>query len=157
MKKLFTIILISLSLVACNSELIKQLVEAPQVRGIQLKSFSIENKQAVFDVQLYNPNPFSLPISELNGDFKLNQLLIGSIAAESQQSLAANATQTVSFPISLDPNALIAAAKNVLSTQKANYNFNGGVTTPVGTLPLSTKGELSVQDMLSALIRYQYN
>ncbi|MFW5449964.1 MAG: LEA type 2 family protein [Methylophagaceae bacterium] len=157
MKKLFTIILLSLNLVACNSELIKQLVEVPQVRGIQLTSFSVEHKQAVFDVQLYNPNPFSLPISELNGDFKLNQLLIGSIAAESQQSLAANATQTVTFPISLDPNALVDAARSVFSTQKANYNFNGGITTPVGKLPFSTKGELSIKDVLSALIRSQYN
>jgi LEA14-like dessication related protein len=152
MKKLFTILFLSLSLMACNSGLINTLVESPEIKGIQLKSFSIADKRVIFDINLYNPNPFPLPISSLNGNFKLNQLAIGSIAAETEESLAAQTTQIVTLPISFDTDALIDAAQSVFSKQEANYHFSGGIDTAVGQLPFSKKGALSVTDVIKALL-----
>ncbi len=152
MKKLLALLLLSFSLIGCNSGLVNKLVDAPQIKGIQLKSFSIKDKSVVFDLNLYNPNPFPLPISALNGAFKLNQFNIGSIAAETDKSLAAHATQTITLPISLDTDALIDAAQSVLTKQQADYHFSGGIKTPAGQLPFSTKGELSVTDVIKALL-----
>ncbi|MFK8068161.1 MAG: LEA type 2 family protein [Gammaproteobacteria bacterium] len=153
MKKLLAIILVSLSLMGCNSEMIQQFVEAPQVKNIQLKSFSAQDKSVVFEVDLFNPNPFTLPLSGLSGEMSLNEFAIGSLDASSDQSLAANTTQTVTVPVQLDQNALLEAAKSVFTKRQANYNFNGGVKTSVGKIPFSKSGELSVQEILSSLIR----
>ncbi len=76
MKKILLLLVLSISLVGCGSGIIKAFVDTPQVKGVELKSFSAKNKQAVFEVALYNPNNFSLPISGMNGDIVLNQLPI---------------------------------------------------------------------------------
>lgn len=153
MRKLFATLLITFLLSACSSSMLQELMQAPEVKSVALKSFSAKDKSIVFDVDLYNPNAFTLPISGLSGDIMLNQLAIGSLEAESDQNLAAHSTQTVSVPISLDTNALMDAAKSVLMSRQAQYNFNGGVKTPVGKVPFSKSGELSIQDVLSSLIR----
>jgi len=151
MKKLLTVLIMAMTLSGCAS-MVQELMQAPQVKGVQLKSFSAKDKSIVFDVDLYNPNSFALPISGLSGDMMLNQLEVGSIEAESDQNLAALSTQTVTVPIALDTNALIEAAQSVLTKRQANYNFNGGVKTPVGKIPFSKSGELSAQEILSTFL-----
>ncbi len=153
MKKYLSIIFISLFLVGCNSSLVKQLVAAPEIKGIKLKSFSVEQQSVVFDVSVYNPNIYPLPISGINGDFKLNQVSIGSLAAKSDKSLAAQQTQVVTLPIKLSTSAFKQAAKNAISTRKTDYSFNGAIDTSVGKVPVSKTGSISVADLLSALVR----
>jgi LEA14-like dessication related protein len=153
MKKIVILFLLSISLFGCGTSLIKHFVETPQIKGIELKSFSAKNKQALFEVALHNPNSFSLPISGLNGDIVLNQLTIGSIDAETDKSIAAHTTQIVSLPISLDADTLIKAAKSVLSKRQAQYTFNGDILTSVGQIPFSKKGDLSMKDLIAMLLR----
>jgi LEA14-like dessication related protein len=153
MKKLLAVLLMSITLLGCSSSMLQDLMQAPQVKSVALKSFSAKDKTVIFDVALYNPNSFMLPISGLSGDMMLNQLKIGSLEAESDQNLAALSTQTVTVPIALDTNALIEAAQSVFTQRQANYNFNGGVKTPVGKIPFSKSGELSVTEIISTLLR----
>lgn len=150
MNKFVLLFFLSFSLVGCGTDLIKAFVDTPQVKGIALKSFSVEDKQALFEVALYNPNAFSLPISGVTGDIILNQMAIGSIDAGSDQILAAHATQLVAVPIMLDPDLLVKAAKSVLNLRQAQYTFNGGIMTSMGQIPFSKKGDLSVQDLINA-------
>ncbi len=151
-KNLAFILVVVISLFGCNS-MVKELMQAPQIKNVQLKKFSAKDKSIVFDVDIYNPNSFTLPISGLSGYMVLNQKTIGSLDAESNQSLAALSTQTFSVPIKLDTNALIEAAGSVLTNRQAIYNFNGGVKTPVGKIPFSKSGELSVTEIISTILR----
>jgi hypothetical protein len=80
-------------------------------------------------------------------------MIIGSIDAETDQSLAAHSTQLVTLPIMLNADDLIKAAKSVLNRRKAEYTFNGGFMTSVGQIPFSKKGSLSMRDLISALFR----
>lgn len=153
MKKITLVLLLSISLLGCGTGLVKAFVDSPEVKGIELASFSAKEKQAVFKIALYNPNAFSLPISGMTGDIVLNQMIIGSIDAETDQSLAAHSTQLVTLPIMLNTDDLIKAAKSVLNQRKAEYTFNGGVMTSVGQIPFSKKGSLSIQDLISAFFR----
>ncbi len=137
----------------CNNSLISHFVETPQIKGIELKSFSAKDKKALFEIALHNPNSFSLPISGLNGDIILNQLIIGNIDAESDQRIAAHSTQLVSLPISLNSEILIKAAKSILTQQQAQYSFNGDILTSVGDVPFSKKGTLSMKDLIAILLR----
>jgi LEA14-like dessication related protein len=148
------IILISVivSLFGCG-QIIKEFVDTPEIRGVELKSFSAVDKTAIFEVALYNPNNFSLPISGLVGGVKLNQMMIGSIDAKSDQSLLAHTTQRVTLPISLNTNALVKAIRAVMSQGQAHYSFEGNVKTSVAQIPFSKKGELSVNDLISAFLK----
>lgn len=151
MKKILSVILMTMLITGCSS-MVKELMQAPQIKGVQLKSFSAKDKSVVFDVDIYNPNSFALPISGLSGDMVLNQMTIGSLDAESDQNLAALSTQTVTVPIVLDTNALIEAAGSVLTDRQAIYNFNGGFKTPVGKIPFSKSGELSITEIISSVL-----
>ena len=102
---------------------------------------------------LYNPNSFALPLSGLAGNINLNQLPIGNIDAKSDKNLPALTTQKITLPIMLDNNALIEAAKRVLTQRQAKYSFNGHVKTSVGKVPFSKNGTLSVKDLISILLR----
>ena len=153
MKKILLLLMLSISLVGCGTGIIKAFVDTPEVKRVELKSFSAKNKQAVFEVALYNPNNFSLPISGMNGDIVLNQLTIGSLDAESDQHLAALSTQLVTLPILLNTDALVKAVKSVLNQRQAQYTFNGGLITSVGKIPFSKKGDLSMKDLISAFFQ----
>lgn len=152
-KKLPLLIILLISLFGCNADLIREFVSTPQIKGIELKSFSAQNNSAVFEVALYNPNAFALPLSGLAGDIRLNQLPIGNINAKSDKNLPALTTQKITLPIMLDSNALIKAAKSVLTQRQAEYNFNGHVKTSIGEVPFSKHGALSVKDLISILFR----
>jgi LEA14-like dessication related protein len=157
MKKYLGTFLLSIFLLGCNTNVINQdlvsnLVQAPEVRNVQLKSFSVKDQSVVFDVSLYNPNIFPLPVSGLSGDFKLNQVAVGSMAAKSDSNLGAQKEQVVTLPIQLNTDAFLNAAKKALSTQKANYSFNGGVETSAGKLPFTKEGNVSLSDLVSALL-----
>ncbi len=153
MKKILLLLMLSISLVGCGTGIIKAFVDTPEVKRVELKSFSAKNKQAVFEVALYNPNNFSLPISGMNGDIVLNQLTIGSLDAESDQHLAALSTQLVTLPILLNTDALVKAVKSVLNQRQAQYTFNGGLITSVGKIPFTKKGDLSMKDLISAFFQ----
>jgi LEA14-like dessication related protein len=152
MKKIFTLLLLSLSLVSCN-DIVKEFVSAPEVKSIRLADFSAAEKKVIFDVDVYNPNAFTLPLSGFSGNFKLNNLTVGTIEAASDQKLAAYETQTISLPIGLDTDALTDAAKSVFTQQQALYSFDGGVNTSIGKVPFSKSGKLSVQEIISGLLR----
>ncbi len=153
MQKSLAVFLLFFSLSGCNMDILNKLVQTPEVKSIQLKSFSAFDKQAVFDVALYNPNAFAIPVSGISGNIQLNQLAIGSLEAASSESLPPLATQTVTVPLTLDTDALMTAAKNVLLKRQALYSFNGFAKTSVGSIPFTKTGELSVQDIISALLR----
>jgi LEA14-like dessication related protein len=150
-RRLF-IFLLTFSLFGCNSAYINELVATPEIKNIQLSHFSAQERKAVFNVSLYNPNPFPLPISSVAGDIALNSLTIGSLEAKSDQNLAAYDTQDITLPLSLNPDALINAAQSVLFKGKANYTFEGNVQTSLGQVPFTKEGELSAKDIISSIL-----
>ncbi len=152
MTRRFFILLLSLSLFGCNSSYINELVATPEIKNIQLSHFSVQDRKAIFNVSLYNPNPFPLPISAIAGDIALNSLTIGSLEAKSDQNLTAYGTQDITLPLSLDPDALLDAAQSVLLQGKASYTFNGDVQTSIGRVPFTKEGELSAKEIMGSML-----
>ena len=139
-------------LTGCSNTQVAQFVKAPEIQSVRLSHFSAKDNQAVFILDLYNPNPFPLPISAIAADIELNQLLIGSLSAESDRTLGALATQTVTVPLRLDQQSLVNAAQSVLLRGEANYRLNGDVKSSVGRVPFNKQGQLSIDDVLTALV-----
>ncbi len=152
MKRWLLITFAFISLIGCANQGLNNLILTPEVNSVRLSHFSVEQNNAVFVVELYNPNPFPLPITGFSGDISLNQLDIGSVAAESEQTLSAFSTQSLNVPLSLDPNSLLNAAQSVLLRGEAQYQFNGKVDSAIGQVPFSKQGQLSTKDILSALM-----
>ena len=123
----------------------------PKIRNIQLKSFSAEENRAVFDVTVYNPNDFKLPVRELSGDIYLNDQIVANLEATSKQSLGALATQLFTVPVVINPDALIISANGIMTSGVAKYNFKGYMLTPVGELPISQQDQLTTEQMLALL------
>jgi len=152
MKRWLLIIFALISMVGCANQGLSNLILTPEVNSVRLSHFSVEENSAVFVVDLYNPNPFPLPISGFSGDISLNELAIGSVAAKSEKTLSALSTQSLNVPLSLDPNSLINAAQSVLLRGEAQYQFDGHVDSSIGQVPFSKQGQLSAQDIMSALM-----
>jgi hypothetical protein len=123
----------------------------PQIKRIELISFSPENQSAVFDVDVYNPNDFKLPVRELTGEVHLNEQHVASLQATSKSSLAALSTQTFKVPISVKPDAMLLSAQQILLSGRAEYLFKGYMMTPVGELPIQHQGQLDSQQIVFLL------
>jgi LEA14-like dessication related protein len=152
MSKLLAIFLMSISIiVSSNADILEDSVLTPEIRSIKLNSFSAEENHAVFDVEVYNPNAFKLPVRELYGDIHLNQYNIADIEASSKQSLGAHATQMFTVPVEVNPDALMNAAAAVMIQGLAKYSFKGYVMTPVGEMPITQAGELNTEQVIELL------
>ena len=150
MTRRFSILFLFLSLLGCNTAYISELIATPEIKNIQLSHFSVQDRTAVFNVSLYNPNPFPLPISAIAGDIAINSLTIGSLEAKSNQSLTAFGTQDITLPLSLNPDTLLTAVQSVLLQGKANYAFKGEVQTSLGRVPFAKEGVLSAKEMMGS-------
>lgn len=115
MKKFTLFFFILFSLLGCTASQLKSFVLTPQLKGVQLNSFSAADKQASFDVEIYNPNLFDIPVSTIKGEIKLNQLSIGHIAATNpSNTLKSLESQKITIPIQLDSSVLMDVAKGAL-------------------------------------------
>lgn len=123
----------------------------PEIRDIKLVSFSAEQETAIFDVSVYNPNTYKLPVRELSGEIYLNKQHVSTLDATSKKSLAPLATQVFTVPIKVNSDALMTAANDVMLTGTAAYRFKGYMMTPVGELPISESGQLTAEQILTFL------
>lgn len=152
MKNLLAIIFLIINfLTFSNAAVFPDNVLPPEIVNIKLTSFDAEKNRAVFDVKLYNPNNFKLPVREAYGDIYLNENAIASIEALSKKSLAAHDTQIFSIPVVVKAEQLTNAGSNIMLTGIANYRFKGYMMTPVGELPVEREGQLTKQEILSFL------
>lgn len=149
MRKLLAILLVSMSFITCsNADILKDSILIPEIRNITLNSFSADENRAVFDVEVYNPNPFKLPVRELYGNINLNQYNVADIEATSNNSLKAHGTQMFTVPVKVDPDALMNAAAGVMMQGRAKYIFKGYMMTPVGEIPVTQEGELTAEQII---------
>ena len=152
MRTLLAILLVWAGFIAySNADILEDSVLTPEIRTITLNSFSAEENSAVFDVEVYNPNAFKLPVRELYGDIHLNQYDVADVEASSKKSLAAHSTQIYTVPINVDLDSLMNAAAGVMIQGSAKYSFKGYMMTPVGEMPISEEGELSAEQILAFL------
>ena len=150
MTKLTTHLILFLSLIFGPSVYAVDMasMQTPQIQLIKLISFSAEKQQAVFEVEVYNPNDFKIPVRELTGEIFLNKQRVSTLEANSKKSLAALSTQTFIVPITVDTNATVESANNIILTGIAEYEFNGYMMTPVGEIPVNKSGQLSAEQLL---------
>ncbi len=123
----------------------------PEIHGIKLVSFTPEQATAVFDVLVYNPNTYKLPVRELTGDVYLNKHHVSALEANSKKSLAPLSSQVFTVPVNVKTDALMTAANDVVLTGIAEYKFKGYMMTPVGEQLLTESGQLTADQIITLL------
>ena len=123
-------------------------MQTPKIQLIKLISFSAEKQQAVFEVDVYNPNDFKIPVRELSGEIFLNKERVSTLKANSKKSLAALSSRIFTVPITVDTDATIESANNIMLTGIAEYEFSGYMMTPDGEIPINKSGQLSAEQSL---------
>ena len=91
-------------------------MQYPQIQNIKLISFSAEKETAVFEVQVYNPNDFKVPVREVSGDIYLNEQHVSNLEANSKKSLVPLSPQTFTVPIVVNSDAVMTSANDIMLT-----------------------------------------
>ena len=161
MKKNCEIIITALSLLlfAGSCDKVNNILSVPKptasIKSINFGDVSLEAATLLFDVEVHNPYPVSLPLTNLN--YKLNskgnQLLAGEAGANA--SIPAKESEVIPLQANVKYLDLIRAFKDVRPGTKIPYEAQVEllVDAPgVGALPLpiTKKGEIAVPNIPKA-------
>jgi len=148
MKNLIATVLLLVSSIS-QAALLDQAIITPEIHAVMLKQFSAETNSATFEVEVYNPNTFKLPIRELAGDILLANNKVAALSANSPKSLAAQSSQVFTVPIKVNVDNLMLALNQILISGDASYRFSGYMMTPIGELPIEQQGALSNEQIMA--------
>jgi LEA14-like dessication related protein len=120
-----------------------------QLKGLQFDKVTLEAATLVFNVEVDNPYPVALPLTNLDYGLTSNTKPLFSGKAEAAGSIPAKSSQTLSLPVSVTYLDLINAFKGIKPGMSIPYKAQMGLsmdTPALGNLrlPLQKEGELSV-------------
>ncbi|MDF1589347.1 MAG: LEA type 2 family protein [Gammaproteobacteria bacterium] len=150
MRKLIPFLLLVSSFIG-QAGVLDHTIITPEIHGITLKQVSSKLDNAVFEVDVYNPNPFKLPVRTLSGDIFLQNTRVAQLSASSNKSLAAKSTQGFTVPVSVNIDNLFGVIQQIIMSGTAEYRFQGYMMTPIGELPIEQQGTLSDEQVLLLL------
>ena len=161
MKKNCEIIITALSLLlfAGSCDKVNNILSVPKptasIKSINFGDVSLEAAALLFDVEVHNPYPVSLPLTNLN--YKLNSRGSQLLAGEAGANASIPAKKSAVVPLQADVRYLdlIRAFKDIRPGSKIPYEAQVEllVDAPgVGVLPLpiSKKGEIAVPEIPKA-------
>lgn len=151
--------LLSLALAALLAGCGSGMYQQPEVtlEGVQLGGLGIRGGTLLVNVQVYNPNRFSLNAQELRYDLALGDareagdttwIDFASGTYDRTFSVAARDTGRVQIPVEFTYSGLGGAASSILRSGTFNYRASGAVDvrTPVGTfeVPFRRRGTVTL-------------
>jgi LEA14-like dessication related protein len=127
------------------------------VTGMAVQDVTAAGFTMNFGIDLTNPNAFALPLTAADYKVGLGGVGVADGRATPDASLPANGSATVSVPVTLTYDGLLAADQAIVKTGgNVPYTFDGGLS--FGThnpllgdlrVPISTTGVLPLRDVLN--------
>lgn len=154
------LLLTALSLAAASCRpLIKEAFRAPKVRvtDVMLTSNPINHPEEPWDfiltLDVDNPNGYSLNISHVAYAAVLGRVTIADGDHRSDIRIEASRVTTVQIPLTVRPEAIREAMRQVLQARHADYEFNGSVAmiapvVGIVRIPFSKTGKVDPLDIL---------
>lgn len=120
-----------------------------QLKGLRFDKVSLEAATLVFDVEVDNPYPVALPLTNMDYGLTSNAKPLLSGKADAAGSIPARSSQTLSLPVSVSYLDLFNAFKGIKPGVSIPYKAEMGLsmdTPALGNLrlPLQKAGELAV-------------
>jgi LEA14-like dessication related protein len=143
--KLFLLVsIILMSLSACGTAL----VQPPKISidNIELGELSLRKGEAVFSLNVHNPNRFPLYLYGVDYGLKLNGVSIAGGESRKTISISAGSQQKLRIPITLSTLTLLKMIPQFLGDRQLKYELHGSVKTPIISLPFHRIGGINVSE-----------
>ena len=120
--------------------------------GFKIHEVTLDSATLLFDVEVDNPYPVSLPLTNIDYNLVSNARPLFSGSADVQNTISAKSATTVKLPVSIKYMDILKAFKGVRPGTNIPYEakVNLSIDTPalgLIQLPLNRSGELSVPNI----------
>lgn len=139
---LLTVMLIGLS--ACGTPLLQQ--PKISIDNIELGELSLRKGEAVFTLNVHNPNRFPLYLYGIDYGLKLNAVSVAGGESRNNITIAAASQQKIRIPITLSTMTLLKMLPQFLGDRQLKYELHGSVKTPIISLPFHRIGGINVSE-----------
>lgn len=129
-KLLTCLVFISLLITGCANlkEVGKAMQPEAKINTAKLVNLKADSADIELDLEVFNPNKFSLNLGELNYQLAVeNQEFLQGKQSQAT-SLQAGKTQSIKLPLSLNFNQLAQLVTDLYQRDEINYNLAGGLT-----------------------------
>lgn len=122
------LVLLTVALSGC----LYQDLEVLAVEDFSEVRLSLDGMQARMDVDVFNPNPYAVTVTEADVQLRVNQEVVGDLVLSEPQSIRPEARATVSLQVSTREGALGRVLKNdlmnLLRGAEVPFTAQGSVT-----------------------------
>ncbi len=160
MNKLYIAVLmalVSVSFMGCVSLHKTFGLEKPsaQLTNIKFADADASFANLVFDVEIYNPYPAGLPLTNLTYNITSSDTNLLSGTAPLQTNIAAKGKTTISLPVKVSYLDLLKTAKGIRPGSTISYKADATLTTApplIGNfdIPLKKEGQMDIPEVTSA-------
>ena len=121
---------------------IKGVAEPPKVsvKDVRFEQFTWQGGEAVFVLQLSNPNAFSLPLTGIDYALALNGVEVGKGSREQSIKIPAGQNRQVEFPLRLSFVNMASLLPELMSQGAMQYQLRGAVHLPLFKIPFMRSG-----------------
>jgi len=162
---LLCLLLFGICIIGCASveEFIKKNLQLPKVAfsGAKISGLSFDSLDLLFDLEVTNPNPSAIHLSELDYDFLLNNNLFLKGKQEHGLEINPRSTGIVQIPLSLNFVDVYNTFQSLKNQDSTTYEINAGLLFNIqilaapqripirktGTLPLPKPPKISVESL----------
>lgn len=148
MKTMFkTLVLALLVFLTAACSVLQQVVEKPTVHVKEVKYHSVSFKEGRLDsnMQISNPNRFSLPLRNLTYHLKLNDREFANSALSFDKNIPAQGTMELHVPIQFRYAELLNGIASFLQRQNVKFQIAGELDFGVVKIPFSKSGEFALK------------
>ncbi len=142
-KSFLLLISLVIALSACSA-----VVQEPKlsIDNIELGELSLRKGEAVFTLNVHNPNHFPLYLYGVDYGLKLNGVSVGGGESRDKIAIGAKSQQKIRIPISLNTMTVLKMIPQFFGDRQLKYELHGSVKTPIISLPFHRIGGINVSD-----------
>ena len=141
---IITFIFCFLTINACssNSVGIKGIAEPPSisVQNVNFERFTWQGGEAIFTLNLSNPNSFPLPLTGVDYALALNGAEVGKGSREQSLQIPPKQSKLVEFPLRLRFVNMANVLPGLIRQGTMRYDLRGSVHLPLFNIPFTRSG-----------------
>lgn len=122
------------------------------IADVSITNLSLKDIELTFDVDINNPNPVAVNLTDYTYDFQLNEKSFVKGAQDTGMEVEAPGSSRVQVPVSFSYNELYEMFSGLKGQDETTYvfNFNAGINAPVlgrFEIPLTKSGSIPIVKM----------
>ena len=139
---IFIVSVFSFSGCSSNSLGIKGIAEPPRVtvQDVRFENFTWQGGNAMFTLNVSNPNAFGLPLSGIDYSLSLNGVEVGKGASQQSLQIPAQQSRSVQFPLRLSFVNMATVLPGLVRQGTMQYQLRGSVQLPLFNIPFTRSG-----------------